>query len=155
VIAQAVLGGVHVLERLPLATGIAHAALAQAFLCLTVILALATGPTWLAARAVDDAGADTTRRLTIATVAAVYGQILLGAIVRHTGSGLVIPPFPLANGRLWPVIDSSFVAWQMSHRVGALIVTCFATWTAVRVLRRHGAVPALRRPARLLLALLV
>ncbi len=155
VVAQAVLGGVHVLERLPLATGIAHAALAQFFMCLTVVLAMVTGPAWREAwPMVGDAGATATRRLALATACAVYVQILIGALVRHTGSGLIIPTFPLANGRLWPPIDSPYVAYQMAHRVGALVVAVLVVWAAARLLRRHGGVALLRRPAILLVALL-
>ena len=156
VVAQAVLGGIHVLERLPVATGIAHAALAQFFMCLTVVLAMVTGPRWREAWPMaGDPRAGATRRLLVATVLAIYLQILVGALVRHTGSGLVIPTFPLANGHLWPPIDSKYVAYQMAHRVGALVVAVLVLWSAARVLRHHGATPRLRRPAVLLATLLV
>ncbi len=156
VIAQAVLGGVHVLERLPIATGIAHAALAQLFMCLTVVLAMVTGPLWKTAwPMIGDAVALRTRKLALATVLVIYAQILIGALVRHTGSGLIIPTFPLANGRLGPPLDSPYVAYQMAHRVGALVVAVLVLWTVGRVLRRHGAIALLRTPALLLAALLV
>src|SRR5438067_11748953 len=50
VLLQGVLGGVTVLYKLPLAVSVAHACLAQAFFCLTVSLAVVTGPAWNAAR---------------------------------------------------------------------------------------------------------
>ncbi len=162
VVAQGVLGGLTVLLRLPDATSIAHAGLAQAFLCIVTLLALATSPRWdedlTGHRGTGAPGHRSdlpgTRALTLVTLLAVYAQILLGALVRHTGSGLIIPTFPLANGRLWPALDSPFVAYQMAHRVGALLVTIVAIWAAVRLLRRHGAVSRLRRPALALLAVL-
>src|SRR5262249_10200268 len=46
ILLQAVLGGVTVLLRLPTAVSVSHAALAQAFFCLVVALALITGPDW-------------------------------------------------------------------------------------------------------------
>jgi len=36
---------------------------------------------------------------------AVYLQLILGAIMRHTGSGLAVPDFPLAYGQLIPSIS--------------------------------------------------
>ena len=156
VVLQGVLGGVTVLLRLPTITSVAHAALAQIFMCLVVTIAAVTGRTWLSEWPVPHGpGADGTVNLTFAVLAAVYGQILLGAIVRHTGSGLVIPTFPLANGRLWPPMDSPYVAYQMAHRTGAVVVAVLSVWAAVRILRRHGDVALLRRPALLLLAVLV
>jgi cytochrome c oxidase assembly protein subunit 15 len=153
VIVQGGLGGLTVLLRLPDATSIAHAGLAQAFLCVVTALAVVTGPGW-ERKAGDGKDNATTRNLTLAALLAVYAQILLGALVRHTGAGLVVPTFPLANGRLWPPIDSSIVAYQMAHRVGALVVTVVAAWAAVRVLRRHGGETPLRRAALALIAVL-
>src|SRR5499425_542003 len=46
VVLQGVLGGVTVLYKLPLAVSVSHACLAQAFFCLTVALAVVTGPGW-------------------------------------------------------------------------------------------------------------
>jgi cytochrome c oxidase assembly protein subunit 15 len=151
---QGALGGLTVLLKLPDATSIAHAALAQIFFCLTAALAAVTSPRWADRRPLQsDASRPSTRALALATVVLVYAQILLGALVRHTGAGLVIPDFPLAHGRLWPEISHPLVAYQMAHRVGALIVVGMIAWTAGRVLARHGAEPALRRPALALVAL--
>ena len=44
---QALLGGVTVLLRLPTMVSVSHAALAEAFFCVTITLALATGPAWV------------------------------------------------------------------------------------------------------------
>lgn len=155
VVLQGVLGGTTVLLRLPSSVSVAHAGLAQVFFCLTVALAVVTSAWWADASApsAPDPGAPTTRTLTLAAATVVYGQILLGAVVRHTGAGLVIPDFPLAYGRLWPEIASPLVAYQMAHRLGAVVVAAFALWSGVRVLVRHSGLPALRRPALALLAL--
>src|SRR4030095_2135110 len=50
VILQGVLGGITVLYKLPLAVSVTHACLAQAFFCLTITLAVLTGPTWTSVR---------------------------------------------------------------------------------------------------------
>jgi cytochrome c oxidase assembly protein subunit 15 len=95
----------------------------------------------------EEKGTPRLRVLTVVTTAAIYVQILLGAIVRHTGSGLAIPDFPLAFGRLVPPFFTQQIAIQYAHRLGALTVTLFALWTAAAVMRRHGGEPWLARPA--------
>jgi cytochrome c oxidase assembly protein subunit 15 len=135
VLLQAVLGGVTVLLRLPIAVSVAHAALAQAFFCLVVALALVTGPSWVGAMpSRADAVLDW---LTVATTATVYLQLLLGAVVRHTGAGLAIPDFPLAFGRVVPEITSFAVGIHFAHRVGAAIVSVLVVATAARIVFVH------------------
>jgi cytochrome c oxidase assembly protein subunit 15 len=155
VVLQGVLGGLTVLLRLPVAVAVSHAGLAEVFFCLTVTIALVTSPGWLAAPHPDrDAGAPPLRTLSVVTVAVVYVQILIGALVRHTGSGLAIPDFPLAFGHLWPPAITRPIAYQLAHRLGALAVSVSVLWTAWAALRRHGGRAALRRPALLLVLLL-
>jgi heme a synthase len=153
VLLQAVLGGVTVLLRLPTAVSVAHAALAQAFFCLMVSLALVTSRGWLAApqRAADRI----LDSLTAATTAAVYGQLLLGAVMRHTGAGLAIPDFPLAFGRVVPQIASFTVGIHFAHRVGAVVVAALVLATAARTVLLHREDSRRVRPALLLVLLLV
>lgn len=151
VIMQGVLGGTTVLLRLPDAVSVAHAGTAQLFLALTVVMAVLTGPGWAAQAPGSDRG---TQRLLAATALVIWLQILLGAVVRHTGAGLAIPDFPLALGRLVPPFSSPLVAWHYAHRVGALVAAAVVVWAALRVAVRHGAVPRMARPAVLLVALL-
>jgi len=155
ILLQALLGGLTVLLRLPLAMAIAHAGVAQIMFAVSVTIALVTSRGWLEARArAPDAGSPSLRTLTAVTVAAVYLQILVGALVRHTGAGLAIPDFPLAFGRLVPPLASRLVLYDFAHRAGALVVTVLAVWTAGAVLRRHRDAPPLARPALLLIVLL-
>jgi heme a synthase len=128
---QAMLGGVTVLLRLPTAVSVAHAALAQAFFCLVVTLALVTGRSWVGARPSRADGV--LDWLTAATTGAVYLQLLLGVVVRHTGAGLAIPDFPLAFGRVIPEITSFMVGIHFAHRVGAAIVSLLVLATAARI----------------------
>jgi cytochrome c oxidase assembly protein subunit 15 len=145
VIAQGLLGGLTVIFLLPPLVSVAHACLAQAFLCLTVALAVVSHPEWTpAASAPADRGYAT---LTLATAAAVYGQLILGAVMRHTGAGLAIPDFPLAFGRIVPPFDSAAITIHFLHRLGALAVATMIVVTAVRTFRTHGLEPALTRPA--------
>ncbi len=154
VVLQGVLGGLTVLLKLPLAVSVAHAATAELFLGLTASLAVVTSRGWIEAPAPrPDRGTPPLRTLAVVAVVVVYGQILLGALVRHSGAGLAIPDFPLAFGRLVPPFGSPLVAYHFAHRVGALAVLACLGWLVARVLREHGAEPALRRPALLLVAL--
>jgi heme a synthase len=156
IIVQAVLGGLTVLLLLPLPIAVAHAATAQAFFCLMVSLALFTNPRWETSRAAGprDRGRPSLPALAAITTLVIYGQILIGAVMRHMGAGLAIPDFPLSYGHLVPPLDSDFVAINFAHRCGALVVTAFVAWTVARVLGAHRDQPWLRRPALGLLLLL-
>jgi cytochrome c oxidase assembly protein subunit 15 len=156
VIVQGVLGGITVLLMLPKAISIAHAGLAQMFLCLTVALAVFTSPSWNVKRPrLQDSRRITLRHLTGITTAAIYVQILLGALVRHTASGLAIPDFPLVYGGLVPPFFTRQILVHYIHRIGALAVTILVLWVLVRVLRRYRLEGVLVKPAVFLAAMLV
>ena len=119
-------------------------------------IAVCTSPGWLASQpaGVEPAGASL-RGLTRVTVVLIFGQLILGALMRHTGAGLAIPDFPLAFGRVIPPFESQGVLIHFLHRVGALVVAIAISWTAARVFSAFGREPQLRRPALALLALLM
>jgi cytochrome c oxidase assembly protein subunit 15 len=149
VIAQGVLGGITVLFFLPPAVSIGHAGLAQIFFCLTLALALVTSPGWKSTvPSLDD---PMLRRLTIATTAFIYTQIIIGATMRHNAAGLAIPDFPFAFGHVIPPIWNAKIAINFAHRVGALVVTCAILATSSHVLYHHRDHGELARPAGLLL----
>ena len=152
VIVQGVLGGITVLYFLPAPVSVAHAGLAEIFFCITVATVVFTSRRWLAP---PDAPVDDRmlRRITVATTALVYVQILVGAAMRHTGAGLAIPDFPWAFGRLVPHVWNTGVAIHYTHRVGALIVTLAILAVAGHVFFHHRGRRELTRPASLLLAL--
>lgn len=148
ILLQGLLGGLTVLYLLPTPVSVAHALLAQAFLCLTVTLATVTAPGWVrqpgpSARGVPP-GLPT---LCALTAAAIYGQLILGAVMRHMGAGLAIPDFPLAFGRLLPPLDSEAVLIHFLHRVGAVAVTACVSGTLAWILARHRRDAWLLRPA--------
>ncbi len=161
VVAQGVLGGVTVLAKLPTAVSSAHAGLAEIFFVLTVSLAVFTSKGWNAdqgapsAKLAGDAGM---RHLSVAAIAVVYLQILLGAVMRHSGAGLAIPDFPLMFGRLLPplaLLSNPAVAIHFAHRVGALLVAIALVTTSWRVFAEYRDRRELMRPATLLMVLLV
>jgi cytochrome c oxidase assembly protein subunit 15 len=153
---QGLLGGLTVHLLLPLSISVAHGCLAQAFLCLAVGLAVVTSPGWRAAERSTQrrSGRSGPWRLCALTAAVVYGQLFLGALVRHKNAGLAIPDFPLAFGRLVPPLDSGAVLLHFAHRIGALLVSAFLLVTAVRLLRHRGAGAGLKLLAGLVLLLL-
>lgn len=148
VLAQAALGGITVLFFLPTAISVAHAGLAQLFLALIVTLAVVTSRFWLTGSGKADGrvGSAVAGLATLTTVG-IYLQILLGAVMRHTGAGLAIPDFPLAFGGLIPEHWNFAVAVHFSHRLGALVAATLIFWTFGRVLRVGAREKALFRPA--------
>jgi cytochrome c oxidase assembly protein subunit 15 len=122
---QGLLGGLRVV-LLADALAIVHGCVAQAFLGLATVLAVLTRPARPASPPGPAPGRDVTAWTGVA-VAAVYGQIVLGALATHAG-------------------------WAGVHVGGALVVLAVGLVLA----RRCLAVPAagLARPARLWLGLL-
>ena len=151
VVLQGLLGGLTVLFLLPAPVSVGHAGLAQLFFCATVTLALFTSPGWRDPR--GPAAGRALGRLTLGTTLLIYGQILLGATMRHRHAGMAIPDFPLAFGRLIPPFWSVDVAVHFSHRVGAVLVAAAAVAVWVYVLRQHRRDARLVRPATLLVVL--
>lgn len=142
VVLQGVLGGLRV-TLLKDQIGIFHACLAQAFLGLLVVIALATSPVW---RRLSLAQLAIPRRslaiLALTITALIYAQLALGATMRHQHRDLAILDFPLAYGQVIPATDPATIAqinqvrdaqalsdvtagqiWlQMAHRFMAAII---------------------------------
>jgi cytochrome c oxidase assembly protein subunit 15 len=150
VIAQGLLGGVTVLFLLPTPISVLHACLAQTFFCITVALAFVMSREWIQAAppAEDVAGV---RGAAAVATGVVFAQLVLGALMRHTGAGLAIPDFPLALGQIVPPLESGPVAVHFSHRVGALAVTSAVLYLARQAYRSRDR--RLSRPAALLVGL--
>jgi len=153
VILQGVLGGLRVVlfkDQI----GIFHATLAQLFLVLMCAICLFTSG-WGQYASQIPAGV---RNLLLVTTLLVFGQLVLGATMRHQHAGLAIPDFPLAYGKLWPSMDAASVSQynqlrqevisanpitgfqiglQMVHRMIAgliCIAVAFCAWTMRRQL---------------------
>lgn len=133
VIAQGVLGGLTVLFYLPPAISSAHAALAQTFFCIAAVLALFTGEKWIEEepRVEFDQRHPSLFTLTVLSIFVLYVQLVLGAMFRHHGLSW------------WP------------HLANAVIVSFVLAWTAVRALAVYSQIEAVRRPAIMLLSLVI
>ncbi len=155
VVAQGVLGGITVLFLLPTPVSVFHACLAQGFFCMTICLAMFTSKEWLHAEKTESIESSRLQNLTLVTTGVVFIQLILGAIMRHTGSGLAIPDFPLAFGKVIPPIETQQEAIHFLHRVGALLVSVAVIGTAIHIFRTHRQQPKLVRPAATLVGALV
>lgn len=103
VICQGVLGGITVLLMLPVATSAGHAILGQTFWMVTIAIVYATTNQ---VEIVAQSSIASVRLLAVAT----YGQLVVGAIMRHCGAGLAIPDFPLSGGQWIPTFSPDWVA---------------------------------------------
>ncbi|HEY1233600.1 MAG TPA: COX15/CtaA family protein [Candidatus Binatia bacterium] len=132
VVVQGILGGLRVI-LLEQTLAIVHAATAQAFFALTVGLAVFTSKEWLGlpepTESLNDGGR--LRRLCLATTALIYIQVIIGAVVRHTGER----------------VDA--------HLVFAALVALHTMLILIRVSRNHATAYGLQRPALILFSLLV
>src|SRR5438093_2501293 len=155
VILQGVLGGLTVLFLLPAPISTLHACLAQTFFCLVIAIAVFTSPQWKSGLPLVRSRAESVSlpALCAATTAAVYVQLILGALMRHTAAGLAIPDFPLALGHIIPPFTSNKVMIHFAHRVGAVVVTTMVAWTFTRVACLYSGYSLLFRPAVTLVVL--
>ena len=154
-VVQALLGGLTVLLKLPTLVSVSHAGLAMAFFGVIVSLALFTSPGWREGPSAHAGVVSSLRGLSFVTTAAIYLQIILGAVMRHTGAGLAIPDFPLSFGRIFPPVVTAPILIHYSHRLGALAVTVCVVLLLVRIVRYHRTEARFARPALLLGVLLL
>jgi cytochrome c oxidase assembly protein subunit 15 len=150
VILQGVLGGLRVTLYKD-QIGIFHAALAQSFFGLLLVIAAVTGRGFLAGTWTGDPVASSLRRLGIAALFLTYFQLGIAATIRHQHAPLAIRDFPAAYGRIYPDTSREALAkinmerqrdriapvsvaqihLQMTHRFGAvallLVVIAFVT----------------------------
>lgn len=167
VVAQGVLGGLRVTLMID-ELGIFHAAFAQLFLVLLSLIALATSRWW---RCFDENQSHAQvpkglRGALLVVTLLIFGQLILGATMRHQHAGLAVPDFPLAYGTIWPSTTDSFldkinreridvldpnpitalqIHLHMLHRVAALITLILVAGLARSVRPSTGVLVTIRR----------
>lgn len=122
VIVQGIMGGLRVevargYAALETPFRVAHAVTGQMFLCLTVLIAVVTSRLWHERVVIGQSQAGglespgrAARWACFALLAALLLQLVLGAAMRHTRSGLAIPDFPSSYGRLVPPFSDDGIA---------------------------------------------
>jgi heme a synthase len=128
VVTQGILGGITVLYFLPVPVSVMHACLAQAFFCMVSALALVTSSSWkqLQSPISRELNGISMRQLCALTTGTVYLQLILGAMLRHSKSGLLL------------------------HVAGAFLVAFFMAWTIVRIYKYYAQFPWLFRSTLIL-----
>jgi protoheme IX farnesyltransferase len=144
VFAQALLGGITVLLRLPTPISTAHTATSLLFFLTVLYIAVRARPARAEAPA---ASPPLVGRLALVAAVAVYFQMVLGGLVRHSGAALACTDVPLCRGSLWPDAHPT-VLIQALHRLNAVAVGCLVLASAVVTFRR-AARPSLRLLAAL------
>ncbi len=139
-IVQSVLGGLTVIYRLPDALSTSHLALAFLFLALVTVMLVRTGG---GASAPDGGVAG---RAGLWAAAMIFAQSIVGALVRHTDSGMACPDVPLCLGRVIPPLVHPMVQLHFLHRVLGLAVAIVVVRGSWLVLKR-SADPVQRRLA--------
>jgi heme A synthase len=136
---QSVFGGMTVIFLLPDWVSTTHLGLALLFLALATVLTVQTSRSG----ATPAVAPGLVKPLAIAGVVLTFAQSVLGALVRHTDSGLVCPDVPTCLGQWIPPLASGQVALHFFHRLSAVALTLLVLWLAVVVIRIYG--PGLMR----------
>jgi cytochrome c oxidase assembly protein subunit 15 len=141
VILQGLFGGITVLFFLPPPVSIIHGILAQTFFMITIVLAY--GLSIERSKRTEISGSSGVKRGAVIMCGLVYVQLILGALMRHTASGMAIPDFPTMGGLWIPTFSETMihninstlfdldidpvsrgqVIIHFIHRLGAIIVT--------------------------------
>ena len=141
VIAQGLFGGMTVIFFLPPSISIIHGVLAQTFFVSTIFIAYSLSESRKSKR--EAPFPLSVRRAAVSLTLLVFVQLVLGALMRHTSSGLAIPDFPKMGGLWIPTFSENMInninvelfdknldmvsKWQVVihflHRLGALIIT--------------------------------
>lgn len=112
-----------------------HGCVAQIYLCIIVSLAVATSRSW-SGRTFPGESASLlrARRAGLWACGAIFVQLVLGAVMRHSHSGLAIPTFPMTpEGGLIPAAWNFPVAIHLAHRYWAVVVTFALGWLIARL----------------------
>lgn len=145
VIIQGVLGGLRVIDR-NIYFAMIHACLAQVFFCILITLAWGTSLPWQSQRINRVASRRFDKILAMIICIAVFLQLIIGAVMRHSGAGMAIPTFPLVFEGIFPPIWNFKIAIHYAHRVWALAILigvtifyaksirCFSFWPRLMAL---------------------
>jgi cytochrome c oxidase assembly protein subunit 15 len=139
VIVQGILGGITVRYKLPMPISAAHACTAELFFGLTLLMAFATSRAWMRANPQPLRFSNREQALSLAFCLAVFLQIMVGAVMRHSYAGLSIPTFPMAYGQWVPPFWNFGIAVHFLHtRVGAALLLLLGASLILAVVLSKG-----------------
>jgi len=118
VIVQGVLGGLRVV-LIKDEIGIFHGMLAQAYISLLVVIAIALSKAFATGGARWRWHAPGLLRWVVTLSILVYLQLAIGAAMRHEHAGLAVHDFPLAYGQLWPSISAEQLETINAQRIAS------------------------------------
>lgn len=175
VLLQALLGGMTVWYHLPVLVSSSHAILAQTFFLITLMIWYGLSRERARRLHVIASGSNETatplKYGALVLIALVYGQLFMGALMRHTESGLAVYDFPTTAGSIIPRVDDAALAdinhWRfentdslgaelpdvtkgqvlihLAHRGGAIVVTIAIVVLAAMARKRRATHPDLWR----------
>ncbi len=174
VLVQALLGGLRVVW-LKDEIGIFHALLAQSFFVSLGILTVSTSQAFLDGRWAPAVPAGNLRWMMAGLVAVIFLQLGIAATMRHSHTGLSIPDFPAAYGKVLPDTSAAEIArintarieagevpttatqiWlQMAHRFVAFVILGLVALFARRSYSLRGVPTVIRRWALVLVGMVI
>ncbi|MDH3270691.1 MAG: COX15/CtaA family protein [Gemmatimonadota bacterium] len=134
-VVQSVFGGLTVIYRLPDMVSTTHLTLAFGFLALATVLAAATSRPDSALTPRAPAVGRSLRLYAGVAAGLVFGQSVVGALVRHTDGGMSCPDLPLCLGQVVPPLVNIQIISHFTHRVLAVVTTAAVlgvVWWAYR-----------------------
>jgi heme a synthase len=157
VILQGVLGGLTVLFYLPAPISVSHAILAQTFFLLTITIAYSESEERQKREGEKSRIQPAFLKSIVLFIVFIYTQLALGAVMRHTESGLAIYDFPTMGGEwiprfdqkmintinIWrfehdlPYVTINQIVYHFLHRLGALLVLSGLCLVAFRGFRAY------------------
>lgn len=127
-VAQAILGGITVLNELPGGTVAAHLALGQALLASLILVSVVAhrGPLRLPPTSQSDERPDRFPFLLLAAGAGIYFLLLSGSYVTITGATGACLSWPLCQGDVFP--EHRLQTIHMAHRLVAAVIGVFVIY---------------------------
>ncbi len=127
VILQGLLGGITVLYFLPTPISVMHGVLAQIFFIITIIIAYSQSNEYQRRQRNEDhaSGNKNFLKFIFIWIVFIFIQLILGAVMRHTESGLAIPDFPKMGGQWIPTFNDAMIAvindWRFENNFDPIV----------------------------------
>lgn len=155
VVGQAILGGMRVTEVSD-TNAVLHACLAQAFFCLLLLIAMLSAKPKRSDPPIAVLIAPALRIVPTMLCMAVFGQLLLGALMRHFHrEGLADTGIVTTQGALLPDFESPIITVMFLHKLWGVIVLLIGLAAGFLAIRELPAGDVLRRRLGLVAMLLL